>query len=363
MKGSSKLTVGSFPYSPGFNPYQRLFTEALEGAGIEVLRIAPLKWLPLQRAINSPCDMLHIDWPHDWYNGKNFMTRMLKSLMYRNGLRHMKRKPVVWTAHNLAAHDAMKPRYEHAMMQSLIDNCQGIMVMSNAAEQELRRRYSVSKSTDVRVIYHGHYIDAYQNTMTRENARKQLDIPDDEFVLLNFGSLRPYKGHLQLIEQFASIGKKGQRLVIAGAPSDGEYVTQLQESISSISQNRGLQIDLHARSIAEDELQVFFNASDVCVLPFDRVLNSGSLILAMSFGKPVIAPRMGSIPEIACPDFFFDYDPHDSGGLRDALQRALALTPAQQAHSAHEIREFTRTKYDWEKIGMQLADWYQKLAA
>ena len=49
-------------------------------------------------------------------------------------------------------------------------------------------------------------------------------------------------------------------------------------------------------------MQVFFNATDVAVLPYTKITTSGSLMLALSFGKQVISVNKGVIPEIVTED-------------------------------------------------------------
>ena len=123
MLPNIELKVGSFPYAPNFNPYQRLLTTAIEDEGANVTRITPKKWFPLQKVAKIPVDILHLDWPHDWYNGKSAVTQFLKTCMYLQGLRGLRAKPVIWTAHNLIAHDSPNPKREHRMIQKLINQC------------------------------------------------------------------------------------------------------------------------------------------------------------------------------------------------------------------------------------------------
>ena len=80
------LTVNYFPYKPGSNPYQRLFADCLENSGITINRIAPKKIFPLYFASQGEPDFIHLDWPHDFYAGRNIFTRTLKTLMYYAGL-------------------------------------------------------------------------------------------------------------------------------------------------------------------------------------------------------------------------------------------------------------------------------------
>ncbi|MEZ4597387.1 MAG: glycosyltransferase [Chloroflexota bacterium] len=49
-------------------------------------------------------------------------------------------------------------------------------------------------------------------------------------------------------------------------------------------------------NVPDDRMQVFLRAADVMVLPYRDVLTSGSAILAMTFGLPVVAPRIGCLP-------------------------------------------------------------------
>lgn len=65
------------------------------------------------------------------------------------------------------------------------------------------------------------------------------------------------------------------------------------------------------------------NAADVVVFPFEEIVNSVSVILAMSYGKAVIAPDMGSMPGTTDKKGSFFYDRNDKSGLFNALNKAL----------------------------------------
>ena len=65
------------------------------------------------------------------------------------------------------------------------------------------------------------------------------------------------------------------------------------------------------------------NAADVVVFPYRDVLTSGALLLAMSFGKACIAPRIGCMGDVLETSGGFLYDLSDENGLPDALARAL----------------------------------------
>ena len=370
------INIGSFPYNPGFNPYQRLATEAIEDAGANVQRIAPVKWFPVQHAFATPdCDLLHFDWPHDWYSGRNLVTRVMKRAMYTRGLKTQSEKKLVWTAHNLVAHDAQDLNKEAQMLQRLISRCDGIVVMSDASERELRRLYDVPKSTLVQKAPHGHYIDCYRNEIAPAQARAKMGIEANSQVFLSVGAIRRYKGHLSLIRTFGAIATPGQRLIIAGNTNDSVYRRQLHEEVARQSSiNPNCQVDLHLRMIPDDELQVLFNASDICVLPFANILNSGSLLMAMSFGMPVVASNLGSIPEVAIAEssVLFSPDPHDTDhdNHHDAKHNPLANALIEAAKKfdrgdrgalRKSLIDRVREEYAWSHFGKSAVSLYETL--
>ena len=357
------LVVGSFPYKPGFNPYQKLITGAMEEAGMSVVRIPPEKWFPLQKAFATNCDILHLDWPHDWYSGKNAVTRFLKRTMYLRGLKQKTRSigstKLVWTAHNLTAHDSGNAGEEQRMIQALIDQCDGIMVMSEASRDLLQQIYQVPQDALIETVYHGHYIDCYPNEISQVDARGKLGVPEGEQVFLSVGSIRPYKGHLKLIQNFGEVAKPNQRLIIAGGSNNKDYLAMIRSEADNQMTATGCKIDTHLRIVPDQELQVFFNAADICVLPFEHVLNSGSLLMAMSFGIPVLAPAVGSIPEVAISNFSHLYDPKIEDGLKNGLVKISKKQFSQADRTQH--LETTKQNYSWTRTGVQLADWYQKI--
>ncbi|MDB2318423.1 glycosyltransferase [bacterium] len=340
----------------------------MESVGIEVVRIPPEKWWPLHKAASVESDIIHLDWPHDWYTGKNFLTQAIKTKMYLEGLRRLEKRCVVWTAHNLAAHDAKRPGHDHKMMQSLIEQCDGIMVMSESAKTSLKQTYKMPKNVNIKKVFHGHYIDCYPNQTSRNESRKRLSIPSGSFVYLIPGAIKPYKGHLNAIKAFASTSTKGDILLIAGGGPQA-FINHLKSEIKNQFGYAKGSIIIKPGFINDDEFQFFFNAADVTVLPFTNVLNSGSLLLSMSFGSPIIAPRMGSIPEIAFERYFFGYECPNPTSTIYNLQMAMAKAKVEIGDTtdkeiiAAEIVNFTKSSYAWETAALELRKWYKKIAS
>lgn len=353
------LTVGYFRYEPGVNPFQRLFAEALESAGLAVDRIPPRKWFALQSALRRPIDALQVDWPDTLFTGRNPLNTGVKRLMYRDGLRRLEGVPLVWTVHNIVGHDAPDAAGRLRETQLLVDRCRGIVVMSGAARALLERSYRLAARTIVAVIPHGHYIDAYRNAVSREEARRRLSLGERGRVVLFLGSLQPYKGAEELIEAFAAVAAPGDALLLAGPAPDPAYGERLR-SLAAGRASAGAEIRIAPAAVPDDELQVYFNAADIAALPFRAILNSGSAILAQSFARCVVAPALGSLPEVLCPDGFFGYDPARPGALAETLRDALGR--GDLAARGARAREFLRATCDWGIVGRKARELYERVA-
>lgn len=354
------LKVGYFPFKPGGNPYQSLFAQALEQNNVNVIRIPPKKWLPLTKVKEEPCDLLQFDWPHDWYSGRNIITRQIKRAMYEFGLIGLRSKPLVWTAHNLYAHDAKNISYEKKMIQKLINVCDGVIVLSERSKQQLREHYRVNNNTIVSAIPHGHYIDIYPNDVSRYEARQAFGIEDACKVCLSLGRILPYKGLEELIHSFAMLDINDAVLIIAGACADQQYLETLQNMAKSLVGNNR-KIIFRPGFVDENEMQLYFNAADVCAFPFKNILNSGSLLLAMSFGKCVVAPDVGSITEVAHHEGLFAYKPNADEGLSKALISAMKLTEEERSNREKIILDYTIDNFDWKKIGGKVLNLYEQV--
>ena len=341
------MKIGHFPYQPGGNPYQKLFADSLKNAGLEVIRIPPKKYFPLSNAVSHDVDLLQLDWPHDWYSGRNYVTRFIKRVMYKFGLARLHNIPCVWTAHNLYAHNVDSRDDEAAMIQLLINECDGIIVMSELAKKILFKHYDVRDCTCVNVIPHGHYIDVYQNTVTREIARERLNIEQNKKVILSLGRIQPYKGIDELIKQFNRIAGEDDVLLIAGKTSsidDEKYLNDLIKNKSELADIR-----LHSKFIDDADLQLYFNAADIVALPFKNILNSGSVMLAMSFGKCIVAPKTGSIPEVVCAEGYFGYELGELDKLGETIRHALDTDNLREREKI--VLDFTSRNYSWNDIG------------
>jgi glycosyltransferase involved in cell wall biosynthesis len=341
------------------NPYQTLLAKALESEGVEVLfPFGYRRIFPILRAIKTQTnkiDVLHLHWLSPYIKGKNKFTKSIYAIKFVIDILLTKLigVKVVWTVHNYTSHNSQFPGLEHWTQQTLLKLADRIIFHNISALQDFSQIYEIGKSK-TEVIPHGHYREVYNSPIDKLAARKALSLPLSGRIYLNLGMLRPYKG----IERLLQVWRENKNLLgestllIAGQVLDQDYGQKLANQASETEA-----VILHTNFIADDRLHLFFSAADVVVLPFDRILTSGSLILAMSYDKPIIAPRTGSIVETLGTADWLLYEPEDHQGLFHALKESTQI----DLGALSQLVKPECDLLDWDKIGQSTKQIYRKI--
>lgn len=283
------------------NPYQGLLIQNLEKQGDEVsLSNFPDSPLPFSQLLkeNPSTQVLHLHWISDlvarmcW--SKNPIVFLLKLLLLKIDFIRTKNKgvKVIWTIHNKLAHQNHNKKKELQIRRLVASQVDNIIVHSQEAIPILSSLYNVDISQKSKVIFHGNYDGCYpEPSHNREQLRAEKNISDEK-LLLFFGNIRPYKGLEVLITAFenAAASNSKSRLHIAGQIPDKNY----RENISQKIQQHPL-ISSQIEFIPDQTLSDLLSASDAVILPFADTLTSGTVILAMTFGKALILPESAKI--------------------------------------------------------------------
>lgn len=334
------------------NPYQHLLYSHMEDTKVYNVYYFPfvgslpfLFALPIYRLIGVR--IVHIHWqsftlPKNIPYSKDLSLRLF---MLTLRLLRLFRFKIVWTIHNLTPHE---PQTANDLLctKRLASIAHAKIIHSSSVLDVMKQR-----SVDIdhtHIIPHGNYIPVYNNIITREEARKSLGIDDNQQVILFFGNIRPYKGLEKLLEAVKNINNPRLHLVIAGKCSDASIEQHIESAKSSIT------ITYHNKFIPDDDVQKYFNAADIVCLPFKNITTSGSALLALTFGKPLIAPNIGAIRDIPQTVGTL-YDPSTTDALKIAIEELVTnpkkLASAQKA--SHEYAMTLNWKYiaaDTEKI-------------
>jgi glycosyltransferase involved in cell wall biosynthesis len=119
----------------------------------------------------------------------------------------------------------------------------------------------------------------------REDAKRTLGL-EGRNVALFFGHIRPFKG-LDIAESAWTRLKSDAVLLVAGeAWWDANPESRIPNTV------------YHTRFIPDSEIATYFAAADVVLAPYRIEAQSGVALTAFHFARPVIASRVGGLPEI-----------------------------------------------------------------
>jgi glycosyltransferase involved in cell wall biosynthesis len=319
--------------------YTACFNGALRALGVEVLDADwSGRWLT-ERVRRG--DILHLHWPSFLYTVPGSRLRSWWGLLRFTGLMLLLRARgarIVWTAHNLYPHDQGRTPLNRLGRRIVVWLCSYVCVHVPAAAVRVQREFRVRAAALV-LLEHGNFIGFYPNTITPAAARARLDIPQGEFVYLFVGLCKPYKNLELLIRSYAALADDSQ-LWIVGHFQSAAYRERVQHAAALAGGGRIRIVD---RFVPEDELQLYLNACDAVVLPYQEILTSGTALLALSFGRPVVAPRLGVLPEVVSSECGVLYDPLATAGLSAALR-----TARERRFDAGTIRQQAE-QFSWER--------------
>jgi beta-1,4-mannosyltransferase len=286
----------------GVNPYQRLLVKELERAGVAVVEEAP----SLRPWPHPPPGVVHLQNIRRFLTFQGLLLSIARCARFAVKLLRARLAgiAIVWTGHDLDHPARRHRRLDRAVTFLLARLVHGLIVHGAAAAAEVAAAARLKDRTKLHVIPLGHFAEPYENVIGREEARRRLGLPEQAMVFLFFGWIRPYKGVLELIRAFRRIGGGDAALLIAGAAPEPRYAAEVAAAVSGDARIR-----LDLRAIPDAGVQLYMNASDAVVFPYERVLTSGAAALAASFGKACIVADHGGLADAIPRDGAFFFDP------------------------------------------------------
>jgi glycosyltransferase involved in cell wall biosynthesis len=339
------------------NAYQRALSAGLEQLDVTVSAdpTGSRRLLPVAEALrrHGRPDIIHIHWTEPYIAGGGRVSRVkAQRTLLELRLAHRAGIGIVWTAHDLFRHDRQEDPNELAFMRSLFELADAVVVHCEAAAESLLETLEVGPQgrDKIAIIPHGHYQGAYPDTVSRDEARARLGLPDDARVISFVGWVRSYKGVFELMEAFGKLESPEARLVIAGRAVDGAYGARVAAAAKGDER-----IILELGFVPDDELQVYLRAADVVATPFLEIFTSGSVLLAMSFERAVIAPRRGCVVDTLDEAGGILYDADDPQGLEGALR--VAMDEDLESMGRHNGTRLER--FDWNRVAEATRDVYE----
>jgi beta-1,4-mannosyltransferase len=340
------MPIVLLPHPPNGNIYIRELGRAY----------AELGWTPIYGPENllegnlQP-DLLHLHWPEEFYRwrGEGSVAARAKHFLARLQALRDAGVPMVWTVHNLVPHDIADAAVDAEVYRAVIAGVDAIHHHCDCSIQALADRYAVTPEVRQFVQAHGHYF-SYPNQIGRDEARRELGIPADAKVYLQFGQIRGYKGLGLLLAAFDRLQLSNKFLLVAGLYNPPTGPGAWRERLRlAWRKRRDRRLRIHGRAIDSDRIQIYMNAADCVVLSHTAGLNSGVAVLGMSFGRVVIGPRLGCIEATLSEAPNLSYPTGDLQGLCEAMATVGGLD-AQQLGTLNRERCATWT---WTAIARQ----------
>ncbi len=252
--------------------------------------------------------------------------------------------PVVLTVHDV------KPHYERfvsraSFIKRSLQIPHRLIVHYEGGKRQLVDYWGVC-ADHIDVIPHG--ITRLQNPPDPTDARKKLNLPSDRQIILFFGGIRPNKGLDILLKALEIVKSCNQQvlLVIAGGLLGRFNFEPYSDMIRKSDLSEYVQTFI--KFIPEEEVDYFFAASDLVVLPYLKFeAQSGVLLRAYAHKKPVVVSDIGAMGELVSSDKVgLVVEPGAVEPLAEAVTNALDSLDKFQSHYSPELEE----KYSWKHI-------------
>ena len=294
--------------------------------------INPLSYIKTGLAIKrQKPDLVIFQWWHPFFSPAYYVINKI-----------IKRKTkILFICHNVFPHEKF-PLGE--WLAGIILN-NGDYFIFNSVEDEKNLLRLIRKPKYERCVHPTFEFFKMKN-LSRIEARDRIGIAPEDNILLFFGFIREYKGLRHLIKAMPKVVKciNNCKLLVVGDfyQNKDDYFRLIKEN------NTEGNILIFDEYVSSNEVEKYFSASDVVVAPYESATQSGIIQISYGFEKPVIATKVGGLPEVVLDG--------KTGYLVDACnpdQLADAIIKFFKNNDAVNFRENIKNeayKYSWDRL-------------
>lgn len=301
----------------------------------------PFNWIKTAKIINDiKPNVVIIQWWHPYF-----------SLCY-SGLRRSldKNIEIIFVCHNVFPHERFP--LDRILTKHVMKKGDFFIVHS---EQDLIDLLSIKNNARVKKTYLPTYNAFKLQDMSDEYAKKILGLGAQDKILLFFGFIREYKGLKYLIRSIPIIKKiiPDIKLLIVGDFRDdkNEYLNLIDEN--NISEN----IIIFDGYIPDNEVQKFFEACDLVVLPYETATQSAVVQIAYGFNKAVVVTDVGGLPEVVIDGKTgYIVKSKDEVSLAEAIIKFYTEGSKNNFESNVKKENY---KFSWDKMRSAIKDLYE----
>jgi glycosyltransferase involved in cell wall biosynthesis len=296
-------------------------------------------------------DVIHIQWPEEFTDWRAPTPAQLERVLARLD-RWAKRSRLIVTVHNLYPYWYDKNPLCHQLYSGFYARAEVIHHFSQVSKHLVCGEYPSIAGRN-HVVRSGYNYERLLPSGPRDRvaARRAFGFAPDQTVFLAFGALRLWEEVRLLRRAFACARIPNKRLLLKT-----DYVGYVEEG-GSIWRRRGRRwqwqrwrmsdgVRWLAERIPDEELSKLFDAVDAVVVVRQNSLSSSVPSIAMTFGRFVIAPNFGAMPEYLAGTENALYDQTSA----DDLARAMELAAAADRERIGENNARIAAGWGWEAI-------------
>jgi glycosyltransferase involved in cell wall biosynthesis len=338
------------------NPYQNLLYSEIEHLGLKVIYIGDLTPSHTLNLLLLPFEMLarriagarvvHLHWvfAFNFPGAQRFScVRWLSYFWFIGWLRTCQalRMRLVWTAHNVLPHKQVFPN-DISARRALTRACGLVIAHSQTTFTELAALGCTVQNQAI--IPHG---------PVAPKRCAHLRVPGtgtEHRKFLFLGRILEYKGVEDLLTAFGTIlNETKATLAVVGQCDD----PALRSLLGSLAPKDTKRVSLRLEWVAEEELTDLLAAADILVLPFRKVTTSGSAMLALSHGRPLVIPNLAALTNIP-EQAVFRYE-NGVPGLTKALKQAAQVDSQTLATMSNAALTYS-SDTTWREIAKKTVD-------
>ncbi len=203
---------------------------------------------------------------------------------------------LVWTVHNLHPHDGKWLNVHRILHRWMAKKSDQILVHSKSQINQVSESYDVN-SEKIEIIPHPAYpaeIISKKKAVSKLNSKFDLSLDENKIIVGSFGAISAYKNFEQSIKLLDQIGFTGYFLIF-GYVKKGQL--PLHNRLEEVAKKYDWLIYCPG-FVEEEEIPSIMNAIDYCLFNFRDIFTSGSVELARSYKKQIIAPDIGILNDL-----------------------------------------------------------------
>jgi glycosyltransferase involved in cell wall biosynthesis len=258
--------------------------------------------------------------------------------------------------------DSLFIKFNNYLLKSVFNKFSIIFFHSESNRERFKIIYPDVNLDRSHIIPHGNsqiFPKSIDYLAIQASLKNRYQLHGTEAVILFFGNITASKGVPDLLNSFSRIyiKNKNAKLIIAGKPL--KYINA--DSLINLANELGVQsatiFDL--RYLSLEEVCPLIELADVVVYPYLTSTQSGSLQAAYAFGKPVVATKVGGLPDVVVDgQTGFLVSPNSPEELADAILKIINNPDLAKSMGAF-AKHLSETRFSWTPITQKVVEVYK----